>query len=324
MAIHIRRREFIAGLGSAAAWPLVARAQQTMPVVGFIWMRSARSAEDFESFIRGLNDVGFVDHRNVVIDRRDVTSYDQLPAIAIDLVRNKVTAICAPFDAIEAVAKTSATPMVFIGATDPVAAGLVASLNRPGRNVTGVRLSAGALPEKQIELLHELVPAATKVGLLVNPEFANAEQDATAALKAGDTLGIKVIVERVTAESEFEAVFIHFVREGVGALQVIGNLFFRSHRDRLAALAIRERLPMIGPSRDYAVAGDIMSYGPDTRDVVRQAGKYVGRILKGEKPADLPVLQPTKFDLVINLKTAKALGLEIPPALLATADEVIE
>jgi putative ABC transport system substrate-binding protein len=323
----MRRRDFITLLGGAAAWPLLARGQQpAMPVVGFIWMRSPSSTEDFESFARGLNDVGFVDHRNVVIDRRDLTSYDQLTAFAIDLARNKVTAIFAPFDAdaIEAVAKTNATPMVFIGATDPVAAGLVASLNRPGGNVTGVRLIAGALPAKQIELLHELVPAATKAGLLVNPEFANAEQDATAALKAADTLGIKVIVERVTAESEFEAVFTRFVREGVGALQVIGNLFFRSHRERLAALAIRERLPMIGTSRDYAIAGDIMSYGTDVRDVVRQAGKYVGRILRGEKPADLPVLQPTKFDLVFNLKTAKALGLEVPPTLLARADEVIE
>jgi putative ABC transport system substrate-binding protein len=143
-------------------------------------------------------------------------------------------------------------------------------------------------------------------------------------LKAANTLGIKLVVERVTAESEFEAVFARFVREGVGALQVIGNLFFRSHRDRLAALAIREKLPMIGTGRDYAVAGDIVSYGTDTRDVIRQAGKYVGRILKGEKPADLPVLQPTEFDLVINLKTAKALGIEIPPSLLARADEVIE
>jgi putative ABC transport system substrate-binding protein len=288
-------------------------------------MRSPTSTEDFESFARGLNDVGFVDHRNVIIDRRDATGSDQLPEIAIDLVRNKVTAICGVLDArIAAIAQTSAIPMVFIGATDPVAAGLVASLNHPGGNVTGVRLSAGDLPAKQIELLHELMPTATKVGLLVNPEFANTEQDATAALKAADALGIKRIVERVTAESEFEAVFTRFVREGVDTIQVIGNLFFRSHRDRLAALAIRERLPLIGTSRDYTVAGDIMSYGTDTRDVVRQAGKYVGRILKGAKPADLPVLQPTKFELVINLKTAKALGLTVPPSLLARADEVIE
>jgi putative tryptophan/tyrosine transport system substrate-binding protein len=214
--------------------------------------------------------------------------------------------------------------MVFIGAADPVAAGLVVSFNRPGGNVTGVRLTAGDLPAKQLEVLHELMPAVTKVGVLISPGFTNSEPDAAVALEAARTLGLQLLVERVTAESEFEAAFTHFAQEGVGALLVISNVFFVRHSDRLAAYAVRQRLPMFGTSRNYAVAGGLASYGTNTLDVIRLAGTYVGRVLKGDKPGDLPILQPTKFELVITLKTANALGLTIPPTLLARADEVIE
>jgi putative tryptophan/tyrosine transport system substrate-binding protein len=322
----MNRREFITALGGAAVWPVMARAQQpAMPVVGFIDMRSAMLTDDYGSFVRGLSEAGFVDHHNVIIDRRQATDVDQLPAIATDLVRNKVTVVCGPVNAIIAArAATNAIPMVFIGGTDPVAAGLVASFNLPGGNVTGVRLSAGDLPSKQLELLHELMPAATKVGLLISPRFTNAEPDAASALEAARVVGITLIVERVVAESEFGAAFARFGREGVSAILIISNLFFGAYRDQLAALALRQDLPMFGTSRIYPDAGALASYGANTLDVIRQAGIYVGRILKGERPADLPVLQPTKFELVLNLKTAKALGLIIPPTLLARADEVIE
>jgi putative tryptophan/tyrosine transport system substrate-binding protein len=323
----MRRREFIKLVaGAAAAWPTVARGQQaSMPLVGFIDRRSAILADDYGAFVHGLSELGFVDHHNVLIDRRQVDDVDQFAAAAADLVRNKVAVICGPVNAIIA-ARTAAgaIPMVFIGSSDPVAAGLVSSFSRPGGNITGVRLSAGDLPSKQPELLHELMPAATKVGLLINPQFTNSEPDAASAVAAARIVGITLLVKHVIAESEFEAVFTSFAQEGVSAILVISNLFFSSYRDRLAALALRQGLPLFSTSRIYPDAGGLASYGANTFDVICQAGTYVGRILKGERPADLPVMQPTKFELVINLKTAKALGLEIPPQLLARADEVIE
>jgi putative tryptophan/tyrosine transport system substrate-binding protein len=241
------------------------------------------------------------------------------------MVRNKVDVLTAATNAvITAKAVTSTIPMVFIGASDPVALGLVASFNHPGGNVTGVRLTAGELPAKQIELLHELVPAAIKIGLLVCPRFPDAEQQYAVILEAARSIGTTPIVERVTAESEFEPSFIRFQRERVDAVLPITNVFFASFSERLATLALRAGLPLFGQNRHYPDTGSLASYGTNTPDVIRQAGTYVGRILKGEKPSDLPVLQPTKFDLVINLKTAKALGLTISPTLLARADEVIE
>jgi putative ABC transport system substrate-binding protein len=319
----MRRREFIAVLGGAAAWPLVARAQQqAMPVVGLIGMQSTNV---YEPFARGLSDVGYVDHRNVLIDYRVASEVAQLPGIGIELVRNKVTVISASTPAIIAAkAVTSTIPMVFIGAPDPVAVGLVASFNHPGGNVTGVRLVAGDLPSKQMELIHELMPQATKIGLLINPNFPNSEPEAAAASDAARLLSLTPTVERVATEVEFEPAFAHFKQESVNAILVIATIFFASHRDRLAALGLRYGIPMLGQSRYDPMAGALASYGTNYFDVIRQAGTYVGRILKGEKPADLPVLQPTKFDLVINLKTAKALGITVAPTLLARADEVIE
>jgi putative ABC transport system substrate-binding protein len=319
----MNRRAFIAGLGSAAMWPLVARAQMPLPVVGFIDMRTA--PEDYQSFLRGLSEAGFVDHRNVVVDRREAADPTQISTLSVDLVQTKAAVICGPYPAIIAARAVSSTiPMVFIGTTDPVQAGLVGSYSHPGRNVTGVRLSAGELPSKQFELAHELVPTATRFGLLINPKFTNAEPDTAVTLSSAKSLGIDVLVERVTEEAELEPVFTRFASEAIHVLLINGNLFFRSHRDRLATLALERQLPMVTTSRAYVAAGALMAYGTNTPDVIRQAGIYVGRILKGEKPADLPVLQPTRFDLVINLKTANTLGIAISPTLLARADEVIE
>jgi putative tryptophan/tyrosine transport system substrate-binding protein len=320
----MRRREFIAGLGSVAAGTPAAWAQQpAMPVVGFIDMRPA--PEDYQAFLQGLSEAGFVDHRNVVVERREAADPSQISTLSVDLVHTKLTVICGPVPAIRAALAVSTTiPMVFIGSTDPVQAGLVASFNHPGGNITGVRLSAGELPAKQLELAHELMPNATRFGLLINPKFTNTAPDTAVALSAAKSLGIEVIVERVTEEAELERAFTNFSSEAIQVLLLNGNLFFGSHRDRLAALALELQVPMVATSRVYATAGAVMGYGASTPDVIRQAGIYVGRILKGEKPADLPVLQPTRFDLVINLKTAKVLNIAISPNLLARADEVIE
>jgi putative ABC transport system substrate-binding protein len=318
----VKRREFIAALGGAAAWPVVAQAQQPLPVVGYIDVRPARYKP---SFYQGLNELGFVDRRNVMVDYREVSEIDQLPAIAVEMARNNVAAIVSATNAIVAAkAVTSTIPLIFIGGTDPVAIGLVATFNHPGGNVTGVRLTAGELPAKQIELLHELVPAAINIGLLISPKFTDQEPQAAVASEAARSMGITPTVERVMAESDFEPAFIRFQRERVSAIFVVTNVFFGTFADRLATLAMGSGLPLFAQSRTYSSAGALASYGTNTADVIRQAGTYVGRILKGEKAADLPVLQPTKFDLVINLKTAKALGLDVPPSLLARADEVIE
>jgi putative ABC transport system substrate-binding protein len=316
------RRAFIAGAGSAAAWPIVARGQQpAIPVVGIIDVRSSW----YEPFVQGLHEIGFIDHRNVVIDHREASEVDQMPAIAVELVRNKVAVISAATNAIMAAkAVTSTMPLVFVGAGDPVALGLVASFNHPGGNVTGVRLVAGDLPSKQIEIIHEFLPDATKVGLLMSPSFPNGEPEAAAASDAARRFGLSPIVERVVAEREIDPAFARLSEAGVSAILVIINNFFAQYRDRFLALASRHGIPMFGQSRSYPIAGALASYGTNYSDVFRQAGTYVGRILKGEKPGDLPVLQPAKFDLVVNLKTAKQLGIAVPPTVLARADEVIE
>jgi putative ABC transport system substrate-binding protein len=314
------RRAFIAAIVGASAWPLVARAQQaSVPVVGFIDMHSTNS---YEPFVRGLSEIGYFDHSNVFIDHREADHVDQLPAIGADLARSKVAVICGPVDTIIAIKTVTTT--VFIGGSDPVALGLVASFNRPGGNVTGVLLRAGNLPSKQLQIIQEFIPTATKVGLLISPGLPSGELQGAAASDAAHLLGLTPIVERVMTEGDFEPAFVRFQQEGVNAVLVFTNLFFGSFADRLATLALRGSLPLFGQSRIYPAAGGLAGYGTSTSDVLRQGGTYVGRILKGEKPADLPVLVPTKFDLVINLKTAKALGVEIPPSLLARADEVIE
>ena len=322
----MRRRAFIAGLGSTAAWSVVARGQQQrIPIVGFVGIADTNDNSDYEAFAKGLSEIGFFDQQNVFISRREVSDVSQIPLAAIDLVKKKVAVICGPSNAVSAAkAATSEIPLVFIGGRDPVAAGLVSSFNQPGGTVTGVSLSAGDLPTKQIQLLHELLPSATKIGWLISPGMTDSEPGTELALGSARRFGINLIVDPVTKESELESAFDRLTGEGANAVQVNGNVFFNSYRGRLAELAVSRRLPMVATSRRYALAGAAMSYGTNVPDVVHQAGNYVGRILKGERPADLPVLQPTKFDLVINLKTAKALGLEVPPPLLARADEVIE
>jgi putative tryptophan/tyrosine transport system substrate-binding protein len=316
------RREFIAGLGGAVAWPVVARGQSPTPVIGLVDMLGTNT---YDFFAHGLTDMGFVDGRNVVIDHRQASEVDQLPTIAVELVRNKVAAITAPTNAIIAAKAISSTvPMVFIGATDPIAAGIVASFNRPGGNVTGVRLVAGDLPAKQVQLIHELLPETKKLGFLIDPRFPNAEPEVVTASEAAHQFGLITSVERVTTEDQFEPAFQRFEQTGVGAVLLFTNVFFASHRDRLTKLALDNRTPMIGQAPSDSVAGALASYGTNYPEVFRQAGTYVGRILKGEKPADLPVLQPTTFNLVINLKTAKSLGIIVPSTLLARADEVIE
>jgi putative ABC transport system substrate-binding protein len=322
----VNRRTFIAALGGAVAWPLVARAQQVMPVVGYVGVgRGSDDTDDYTSFALGLNEAGFFNQQNVIIDRREVSNVDQLQAAAIELVANKVAVICGPSQAIIAAKAATATiPLVFIGGRDPVAAGLVSSFNQPSGNVTGVDLEAGDLPAKQIELLHELMPSVIKIGLLYSPGFTDSEPGTKLALDTAKGLGITVLVNKATAANDLESSFDHFAQEGARTVQVVGNVFLGSYRGRLAELAVQRRLPMVGNSRRYAIAGALMSYGTDTAAMIRQAGTYVGRILKGEKPADLPVLQPTKYDLVINLKTAKLVGINVPAMLLARADEVIE
>jgi putative ABC transport system substrate-binding protein len=326
----MRRRTFIAGLGGAAMWPMVARGQeQAMPVVAWIDLQSAARNNELQklqsSFVQGLQAMGFVDHRNVIIDHYSATDLDQLPDIASNLVRKKVSLIVGPTNTIQiAKAATGTIPMVFIGATDPVAIGLVDSFNRPGGNVTGVRIVAGDLPSKQVELIHELVPEATKLGLLISPAFPNGEPEAALASTSANTLGLTSIVERVTSDNEFGPAFMRFRQNGANVVLVITNLFFGAYTDQLASLALAQGLPLFGQTRGWPLTGALASYGADSANIFREAGTYAGRILKGDKPADLPVVQPTKFDLVINLKTAKALGRTVSPSLLARADEVIE
>jgi putative tryptophan/tyrosine transport system substrate-binding protein len=326
----MRRREFIAALGSAAAWPLSARAQQPpSPVIGFLHPSSAEAYGSLMlTFRNGLGEVGYIEGRNLIIEYRWADDhYDRLPALAAELVGQRVSVIAtanATAAALAAKAATSTIPIVFTIGADPVQFGLVASLNHPGGNVTGVSFLSNLLVAKQLGLLQEFVPAASEFGLLVNPDNPNAEPDTRHAKAAADSLGREIHVVYASSERDLGSAFTALIERRVAALVVVPDALFVGQRQQLATLASRHAIPTIYSNRVYADAGGLMSYGASQLDAYRQAGIYVGRILNGEKPADLPVIQPTKFELVINLKTAKALGLSVPQTLLSTADEVIE
>ncbi len=327
---EMRRRDFIAFLGgAAAAWPLAARAQQpALPVVGFLDGRSAdNSAHLVAAFRRGLSETGHVEGRNVAVEYRWARGqYDRLPALAAELVRRQVNVIATNGNAsaLAAKAATKTIPIVFSTGADPVAAELVASLNRPGGNLTGVTSLGVELGPKRLELLHELVPAATSIAQLVNPANRSAETQVRDIQSASRAMGLKIHVLHARTEREIDAAFAALSQVRANALVIAPESFFVSRSEQLAALTVRYAVPAIFSYREFAAAGGLMSYGGSITDSYRQVGVYIGRILKGEKPADLPVQQSTKVELIINLKTAKALGLTVPLSLLGRADEVIE
>ena len=326
----MRRREFIRLIGGAAAvWPLAVRAQQqAMPVIGFLHSASPEPNTDVvAAFRRGLGQMGYLEGGNVAIEYRWAEGqFDRLAAMAADLVERNVTVIAAfgPPAALAAKAATSTIPVIFVTGFDPVQGGLVASLNRPGGNVTGVHLFLIGLEGKRLGLLRELVPQATLIGLLLNPRSPDSADQLRALQQAARAVGQQIFAVEVGSDGEFDPAFAALVHHQVGALIVAADIFFTSRRDRIVKLAARYAIPTIYELREYAVAGGLASYGTSLLDGYYQNGVYVGRILKGAKAADLPVMQSTKFEFVINLKTARTLGLEVPPALSATADEVIE
>jgi putative tryptophan/tyrosine transport system substrate-binding protein len=327
----MRRRDFIAIIGSAAGWPLIAQAQSSaIPVVGFM---SGRSSEDSghlaEAFQQGLAETGFINGQNVKIEFRWAQGdYDRLPALAADLISRNVAVLVGVGGDVSAFAAakraTATTPVVFGMGGDPVKDGLVASFNRPGGNVTGYTLWTSEMESKRLGLLRELVPGVALIGILVNPRFPATKQELNDLEPAAKEVNQNLFVAPADNDTELEAALASLVEHRVGAVLVTASPFFDTRRDRIVEFAAQNKLPAIYQFREYAMRGGLISYGPNIVESYHNAGIYVGRILKGEKPADLPVLQPTKFDFVINLKTAKALGLTVPPTLLAQAGEVIE
>jgi putative tryptophan/tyrosine transport system substrate-binding protein len=325
------RREFITLLGGAAAWPAVAHAQQpAMPVIGLLSSESADLfAARMRAFYLGLGETGFVEGQNVAIEYRWAEGQnDRLPALAADLVRRQVAVIAAPASLASALAARAATttiPIVFLVGADPIGAGLVASLNRPGRNLTGITSLNVEVAPKRLELLHELAPTATIIALLLNPTNPiNTETESRDIQNAARSLGLQLRILHASRERDFNTIFASLAQLQAGALIIGADPLFVGRSEQLAALTVRYALPAITPYREFAAVGGLMSYGSDIPETFRLVGRYAGRILKGEKPADLPVQQSTKVELVINLKTAKALGLIVPLPLLGRADEVIE
>jgi putative ABC transport system substrate-binding protein len=326
---QLKRREFIAAVGSAAAWPLAARAQQaSMPVVGFLSGSSfTERTHLIAAFRRGLSETGYVEPGNVRIEFGWAEgAYDRLPVVAEEFVRRQVTVIVAGDgpSALVAKAATTTIPIVFNTGIDPIEGGLVKNLSRPEGNLTGYNLIAGPLAAKQFGLLRELVSKGETIALIINPRNANADRDAALVQEAARASGTPILVMKAVVEGDLETIFATLAREQARGLMVNSDVFFTSRRDLLVSLAARYVIPMINPWREFPLAGGLMSYGPSISTAYHQIGVYAGKILAGAKPADLPVIQPTKFELVINLKTAKALALEIPPGVLAIADEVIE
>jgi len=327
MAIHIGRRGFIATLSGAAAWPLAARAQQAaMPVIGFLRSASPEpeATNRVTAFRQGLKEAGFIDGQNVAIEYRSDQT-DRLPLLVADFLRRQVAVIVGNTpSALAAKAATTTVPIVFVTGGDPVRVGLVASLNRPGGNVTGISFITAELGSKQLGLLRELRPGAASIAVLVDPKWPLTQRFVSELRAAALAVGQQLIILDVSSGREIETAFTTLVQRRAGALQVGVGAFMSSQREPIIALASRHAVPMISPYREFVEAGGLMSYAPSITDANRQAGIYAGRILKGEKPGDLPVMLPTKFEFVINLKTAKTLGLEVPDRLLITADEVIE
>jgi len=324
----MKRREFITLLGGAtAAWPLAARAQQ-MPVIGFLNQESAElTAHLVAGFRKGLSETGFVENQNVAIEYRWAEGrYERLPQLAADLVNRKVAVIAAAYfpATLAAKAATSTIPIVFISGVDPIAAGLVTSLNRPGGNLTGVSNFNTSLTAKRLELLHQVVPRGDTIAVLVNSTSPAAQTIEAEARSAAQVLGLRLDVLGASTEDEIDAAFANAAQRGVGALLVAGDAYFNSRRAQLIALAARYRIPANYDRREIATDGGLMSYGMNNVEFYRQVGIYTGQILRGAKPADFPVQQPTKVELVVNLKTARSLGLELPTSVLLSADEVIE
>ena len=325
----MKRRQFIAGLGAVSAWPLTARAQpQALPVIGFLSSRSPGESEAVVAAFRGgLSDTGYVVGQNVAIEHRWAEgNYERLPALAAELVGLRVAVILSaggPPAALAAKRATTTIPVVFSAADDPVGLGLVESLSRPGGNVTGMGLFNSALSAKRLGLLHELVPSA-KLAYLVNPANPSAQSEVRDAQNAAMALGVELHIVKASTDQELEAAFESLVRLGIGGVVVAGEPFFDSRRAAIVGLAAKYAIPASYGWRENVTLGGLLSYGTSITDSYRASGVYCGRILKGERPADLPVMQPTKFHLAINLKTAKSLGLSIPPALLTGSDEVIE